>query len=29
MFDAIDMPTARKLLSEIATDFAAKAPKAM
>ncbi|MGI6543540.1 MAG: IS256 family transposase [Limnochordia bacterium] len=29
MFDAIDMPTARKLLSEIVTDFAGKAPKAI
>jgi putative transposase len=29
MFDAIDMPTARKLLGEIVTDFAAKAPKAI
>jgi transposase-like protein len=27
MFDAIDMPTARRLFSEIVTDFAAKAPK--
>jgi putative transposase len=29
MFDAIDMSTARKLYSEIVTDFAAKAPKAI